>query len=222
MARLRFQIWLDIRDISAEVLAARVGVSNQAVNRWLSHGIPAARVDAVAAALRIRAEELQPFVDNDIDTAPEPVPEPTTKRPFSRRLNVEAKAEVETESANSSASNTALKTNGAQIRHKASDQTAELPKTGAFADRRTNLDRRRQPTLAPGTPSRRLTQERRDTSYTNTQGNYWWLKVDYLDRAEEDEDAPLLYLPAQEGFREVTVDEASEELAAQLTGTNSD
>lgn len=214
MARLRFQIWLDIRDISAQQLAERVGVSNQAVNRWLTHGIPAARVDAVAQALRIGANELQAFVDDDIDTTPEPAQEPTRKRAFGAML----RPNVETEAANSGAQSQALE----PAHTAASDQAVELPKTGTFADRRTNFDRRRRPTLAPGTPSRRLTQERRDTSYTNTQSNYWWLKVDYLDRAEEERDAPLHYLPAQEGFREVTVSEATKELDAQLTGTDAD
>lgn len=214
MARLRFQIWLDIRDLSAEKLAQRVGVSNQAVNRWLTHGIPAARVDAVAEALRISADELQAFVDDDIDTTPEPAAEPSKIRAFGARL----RPNVEAEAANSSAQNQPL----APPHQAASEQTVELPKTGAFADRRTNLDRRRRPTLAPGTPSRRLTQERRDTSYTNTQSNYWWLKVDYMDRAEEDSDEPLHYSPAQEGFREVTVSEAAKELDEQLTGTDAD
>jgi hypothetical protein len=66
MARLRFQVWLDIRDMKPENLAEIVGVPNQAVQRWLQRGIPQARVKDVAEALNISPAELQRFVDHDL------------------------------------------------------------------------------------------------------------------------------------------------------------
>lgn len=66
MARLRFQVWLDIRDMKPENLAETVGVPHQVVYRWLQRGIPQTRVKDVANALNISPAELQRFVDHDL------------------------------------------------------------------------------------------------------------------------------------------------------------
>ena len=220
MARLRFQVWLDIREMQAEDLARIVGVSNQAVHRWLKHGIPRARVANVAHALSIEPSELYRFVDTNIaselvDYSQE---SSTQKRGFLRRTKVDT---------------TAANGGGSYLDELPESQRSNADSRGSkahsdssstvFADRRKLVDRRRQQSRSTGTPSRRATLDRRDTRYRNSHSDLWWLKVDYLD-GQFDEGATLASYETNErnDFEEITLDDVALDLETQLTGTDSD
>ncbi|MFK8020246.1 MAG: helix-turn-helix domain-containing protein [Pseudomonadales bacterium] len=221
MARLRFQVWLDIREMQAEDLARIVGVSNQAVHRWLKHGIPRARVANVANALSIEPSELYRFVDTDIASELVDYSQESNnqKRRFLRRTK------VDTTAANSSG--------GAYV----DEARAPLPSSAdshgnnsrndassvVFADRRKLVDRRRHQSRSTSTPSRRATLDRRDTRYRNAQSELWWLKVDYLDGQFEEGVMPGSYETTEHNnFEEITLDDVTLDLETQLTGTDSD
>ena len=169
MARLRFQVWLDIRDMKPEDLAHKVGVSNQAVDRWLDYGIPRARVEAVAEALRIEPSELYRFVDADI--AAELI---DFSQDVGRKKNKKAAKKAAQEAA-------ALE---AQRRIEISKQQSTygraLPNRTIFDERRVAIDRRRNRWKGIDQQCRRNNFERRDTSYSS-KSNDWWLHVDYVN-----------------------------------------
>ncbi len=213
MARLRFQVWLDIREMQAEDLARRVGVSNQAVNRWLKHGIPQARVANVAKALDIEPSELYRFVDADLSS--ELIDYAQTvgrkKRGLLRRR------EVDTTAANSAhVGSESLDTGTLAVSVPA---VYAAPDDKMFADRRRVVDRRRRQSLASGTPSRRKNLDRRDTSYRNTYSDQWWLKVDYLDGRMNSATATQ---HSATSCDDLGIDDAEHEMNSQLTGTGAD
>lgn len=213
MARLRFQVWLDIREMQAEDLARRVGVSNQAVDRWLKHGIPQARVANVAKALDIEPSELYRFVDADLSS--ELIDYAQTvgrkKRGLLRRR------EVDTTAANSADLNSETLDSGTLAVSVPAIYAA--PDDKMFADRRRVVDRRRRQSLASGTPSRRKNLDRRDTSYRNTYSDQWWLKVDYLD-GRVNSAIPVEHSATAPD--KLGIGDAEHELKSQLTGTDAD
>lgn len=213
MARLRFQVWLDIREMQAEDLARRVGVSNQAVNRWLKHGIPQARVANVAKALDIEPSELYRFVDADLSSELIDYAQNVGRK----KRGLLRRREVDTTAANSADLNpTALDPSTLAV----SAPTAHAaPDDKMFADRRQVVDRRRRQSLALGTPSRRKNLDRRDTSYRNTYSDQWWLKVDYLD-GRVSIDTTVGH--AATASDDVSIRVCEQELESQLTGTDAD
>lgn len=214
MARLRFQVWLDIREMQAEDLARRVGVSNQAVNRWLKHGIPQARVANVARALDIEPSELYRFVDADLSSELIDYAQNVQrkKRGLLRRTKVDTTA-----------------ANSADLEPDTLDPSTlavsppavySAPDDKMFADRRQVVDRRRRQSLASGTPSRRKNLDRRDTSYRNTYSDQWWLKVDYLDGRVSTSSATRHAATSIDDESEIG--DSEQALEAQLTGTDAD
>lgn len=153
MARLRFQVWLDIRDMQPEKLAALVGVSFQAVQRWLHHGIPQARVGDVAKALNISPSELQRFVDSDLSAELVDFAENVADR---RRNKKSTPTETDTY------------------------ENKRMKSRSIFDERRKRVDRRRTTWHPDDTECRRSNSERRQLQYHRTEKN-WWLHVDYLD-----------------------------------------
>ncbi len=206
MARLRFQVWLDIREMQAEDLARRVGVSNQAVHRWLKHGIPQARVANVAKALDIEPSELYRFVDADLSSELIDYAQNVNrkKRGLLRRTKVDTTAANSAE-LDSEALNTNSVAPGTAFLATETDDVM-------FADRRRVVDRRRRQSLASGTPSRRKNLDRRDTSYRNTYSDQWWLKVDYLDGR----------IDTAVARDDIDHSDSERALEAQLTGTDAD
>lgn len=182
MARLRFQVWLDIRDMKPEDLAHQVGVSNQAVDRWLTYGIPKARLDAVAQALRIPPTELYRFVDTDISAELIDFAQDVGRKKSKR-------------AAKKAAEKAAI---AAQERPDAPQQGATFGRfiPGArrtiFDERRVAIDRRRNRWRGIEQECRRDNHERRDTSYSSKSRN-WWLHVDYLDGQVND--SPVKAVP---------------------------
>lgn len=170
MARLRFQVWLDIRELQAEDLALKVGVSNQAVQRWLRHGIPRARVNDVASALKIDSQELERFVDAGMASELVDLDSPAS---FWQRVE---KPRTTTTVATTAANNS----EGKDPRNPSINGLI-VNDDSCFIDRRRVVDRRRQQTLSVDTPSRRKLADRRDSSYRGSHNFDWWLKVDYLD-----------------------------------------
>lgn len=221
MARLRFQVWLDIREMQAEDLARRVGVSNQAVHRWLKHGIPRARVANVASALNIEPSELYRFVDTNI--ASELVDYSQDGKNPKRGL-LGRKTRVDTTAANSSnAPGDNEFTTDVVVNPDTTNALLSRDPQNIFADRRKFVDRRRRQSLTAGTPSRRTTLDRRNTRYQEKHNELWWLKVDYLDgKVDNSQMPPMRYGTSHDDFEEITLDEVTHDLESQLTGTDAD
>ncbi|MEM8500147.1 MAG: helix-turn-helix transcriptional regulator [Pseudomonadota bacterium] len=212
MARLRFQVWLDIREMQAEDLARRVGVSNQAVDRWLKHGIPQARVAKVAKALDIEPSELYRFVDADLSSELIDYAQNVGRK----KRGLLRRREVDTTAANSAGTESEPLDSGTLAVHV--PEVCAAPDDKIFADRRRVVDRRRRQSLAIGTPSRRKNLDRRDTSYRNTYSDQWWLKVDYLDGKVKP--TPVQYCATTSD--NLDIGDAEHEPKSQLTGTDAD
>ncbi len=176
MARLRFQVWLDIRDMSPENLAQKVGVSHQAVDRWLNHGIPKARVDDVAQALQIAPAELYRFVDADISAELIDFAQDVGRKKSKRAERKEAEKKKAAKEAALLASKSTLQSNS----NKTYGRVLPGSRRTIFDERRVTVDRRRNRWKGIEQECRRNNYERRDTSYSS-KSNDWWLHVDYLD-----------------------------------------
>ncbi len=199
----------------AEDLAHRVGVSNQAVHRWLRHGIPRTRIKDVATALSIEPSELYRFVDTDIASELIDYAQDIDLKSGGKKAQ---RPRVDTTAANGPEATTD-EPPAEPAAHTVETHTSD----NVFADRRKTVDRRRRQSLAPGTPSRRQVLDRRDTSYRNRTLE-WWLKVDYLDGQFDEQSVAQheSFDPIADDYESLTLVEATKDLDAQLTGTDSD